>query len=138
MTDRQKVAGIGGVFFKAKDPKALAAWYRDHLGVPLDEGATYGAFSVGDNGHDATGTPLITVWSTFPATTEYFGPDGKSSMINYRVADLDTMLEQLRRDGVTVDDKVDDSEYGKFGWAVDPEGNRFELWQPPAQIPSTE
>ena len=136
MTDRQKVAGIGGVFFKAKDPKALAAWYRDHLGVPLDEGATYGAFSVGDNGHDATGTPLITVWSTFPVTTEYFGPDGRSAMINYRVANLDLMLEQLRRDGVTVDEKVDDSEYGKFGWAVDPEGNRFELWQPPAETPS--
>lgn len=138
MADRQKVTGIGGVFFKAKDPKALAAWYREHLGVPLDEGATYGAFSVGDNGRDETGTPLITVWSTFPETTEYFGPGGRGAMINYRVADLALMLEQLRREGVTVDEKVDDSEYGKFGWAVDPEGNRFELWQPPSQMPSAE
>ena len=135
MTGRQKVTGIGGVFFKARDPKALAAWYHEHLGVPIDEGATYGAFSVGDDGRDATGTPLVAVWSTFPLTTEYFGSGGQSAMINYRVADVDAMLEQLRIAGAKVDEKVDDSEFGKFGWAWDPEGNRFELWQPPAHSP---
>ena len=134
MPGEQKVTGIGGVFFKAKDPEALAAWYKEHLGVPLDDGATYGAFSVGDDGRDATGTPLMTVWSTFPVATEYFGSGSQTGMINYRVADLDAMLKQLREAGVTVDEKTDDSEYGKFGWAVDPEGNRFELWQPPSTM----
>ena len=131
MENRQKVAGVGGVFFKARDPKALAAWYRDKLGVPVFEGTTYASFEVGSDGRDATGQPLVTAWSTFPAGTDYFGPNSGSSMINYRVADVDAMLEQLRADGVETVDEVQESEFGKFGWAVDPEGNRFELWQPP-------
>ena len=117
----QRVRGIGGIFFKSKDPKALAAWYKEHLGVPVEEWG--GGKFTGDGGD--------TVWSPFKADTQYFGPSGASFMVNYRVDDLDAMLAQLRAGGVTVDDKVDDSEYGRFGWAFDPDGNKFELWQPP-------
>jgi predicted enzyme related to lactoylglutathione lyase len=133
MTERQRVAGIGGVFFKAKDPKALAEWYREHLGVPTEPGSTYGMFEVLATGRDATGTPHATVWSVFPTNTEYFGTPTSPSMINYRVVDLDAMLAQLRAAGVWVDDKVMDEGYGRFGWGRDPEGNRFELWQPPLE-----
>lgn len=119
----QRVRGIGGVFFRAKDPKALAAWYRDHLGIPVEEGQTYAAF-------ESTGPGEATVWSTFPTDTEYFGPGGSGLMMNYRVDDLDAMLAQLRKAGVEVVDRTEDYDYGRFGWAVDPEGNRFELWEP--------
>lgn len=119
----EQVTGIGGVFFKARDPKALAAWYRDHLGVPIESGQTYGAISSAAAGEQ-------TVWSTFPADTTYFGPGPAAFMVNYRVRNLDAMLAQLRAAGVPVDDKVEDFDYGRFGWATDPEGNRFELWEP--------
>jgi predicted enzyme related to lactoylglutathione lyase len=122
---------VGGVFFRAKDPKALAAWYREHLGVPVDEGQTYGAFAV-ESMHDSTGAPIQVVWSVMPENTKYFGPGPAGWMINYRVDDLDALLAQLRAAGVWVAEKVEDTEYGKFGWAADPEGTRFELWQPPA------
>lgn len=119
----QRVRGVGGVFFKARDPVSLAAWYREHLGIPVTEGETYGHF-------ESMGAGEQTVWSSFPADTRYFGAGDSSLMINYRVDDLDGMLRQLRAAGVEVDDRVEDHEYGRFGWAVDPEGNRFELWQP--------
>ena len=120
----ERVTGIGGVFFKARDPHALARWYREHLGVALDEGQTYAALT--------TEAGDVTVWSTFPADTAYFAPSEAPFMVNYRVRDLDAMLAQLRAAGATVDEKVEDFDYGRFGWAMDPEGNRFELWQPPA------
>ncbi|MCB9846882.1 MAG: VOC family protein [Phycisphaeraceae bacterium] len=119
----EKVLGIGGVFLKARDPKALAAWYQKNLGVPIDEGQTYGTLlSAGAGEH--------TVWSTFPEDTAYFGSGPATSMFNYRVRDLDAMLAQLRAAGARVDDKIEDAGYGRFGWATDPEGNRFELWEP--------
>jgi predicted enzyme related to lactoylglutathione lyase len=120
----QRVLGIGGIFFKARDPATLAAWYAEHLGVPLDApGLTYGNFVSGQ-------TPETTVWSTFPANTDYFGPGSSSCMLNYRVADLDAMLAQLRAAGARVEDTIQEEPYGRFGWATDPEGNRFELWEP--------
>lgn len=119
------VRGIGGVFFKARDPKALAAWYRDHLGLPVEEDQIYAAL-------ESEGSGEQTVWSTFPEDTTYFGPDSASLMVNYRVRDLDAMLAQLRAAGVAVEDRIEEYEYGRFGWATDPEGNRFELWQPPS------
>ncbi len=119
----ERVIGIGGVFFKARDPKVLAAWYRENLGVPIAEGQTYGALK-------STGAGEQTVWSTFPADTPYFGPGPASCMVNYRVQNLEAMLAQLRAAGVVVDEKTEDYEYGRFGWATDPEGNRFELWEP--------
>jgi predicted enzyme related to lactoylglutathione lyase len=116
----ERVTGIGGVFFRAEDPDALAAWYEQHLGVPREAGQTYGIFPESRN----------TVWSAFQDATDYW-PAAKQGMVNYTVDDLDAMLAQLRRAGVEVVEKVEELEgIGCFGWAVDPEGNRFELWQP--------
>ncbi len=115
----ERVTGIGGIFFKCKDPKALTAWYRTHLGIEPD---TYGGVTFTDGGP--------TVWAPFPNDTKYFAPGPAPFMINYRVANLERMLAQLRSAGVTVDEKVQSEDYGKFGWAIDPEGNRFELWEP--------
>jgi len=119
----ERITGIGGVFFKARDPIALAAWYREQLGIPVENGVTYGTLASGVVGEK-------TVWSAFPSDTEYFGAGPASFMVNYRVRDLDAMLAQLRAAGAVVDDRVEDYDYGRFGWASDPEGNRFELWQP--------
>ena len=135
MSTRERVAGIGGVFFKSRDPVALAAWYREHLGVQVSDGGTYATFTTGADGGDDAGSPVTTVWSAFKADTKYLGTGPANCMINYRVRDLDAMLAQLRAAGVWVDEDVQDGEYGKFGWAADPDGNRFELWQPPAEIP---
>ncbi|HEV3415685.1 MAG TPA: VOC family protein [Pirellulales bacterium] len=119
----ERIIGVGGVFFKARDPQALADWYREHLGVPVEVGQPYGTLESGAAGEQ-------TVWSTFPADTKYFGPGPAAFMLNYRVRDLDAMLAQLRAAGVPVEDRVEQYENGRFGWASDPEGNRFELWEP--------
>jgi len=120
----EQVIGIGGVFFKARDPAHMAAWYREHLGIPTEDGHADFAWREKDN-PDKIGR---TVWSIFPADTDYFGPSSASLMINYRVANLDRMLEQLRRGGIAVE-KVEDYDYGRFAWITDPEGNRIELWE---------
>lgn len=122
----ERVTGIGGIFLKARDPKGLAAWYRDHLGVPIEEDQVYGTFTAGTD----PARPEQTVWSAFPEDTAYFEPSEAPFMVNYRVANLDAMLAQLRAAGATVEDTVEDYAYGRFGWASDPEGNRFELWEP--------
>lgn len=124
----QRVTGIGGIFFKARDAQALRDWYRIHLGIPVEAwGGT--AFRWGDaESGSGTGT---TVWSIFSGDSSYFAPSASPFMINYRVADLDQLLATLRAEGCAVDDKVESSEFGKFGWVMDPEGNRIELWQPP-------
>ena len=119
----ERVLGLGGIFFKARDPRALATWYRDNLGVPIEAGQNYGTF-----GSTAAGEQ--TVWSAFPPDTEYFGPGSAPFMVNYRVRDLDAMLAQLRAAGASVEERIEEYDYGRFGWATDPEGNRFELWQP--------
>src|SRR5579863_5775793 len=119
----ERVVGVGGIFFKARDPQSLAAWYRQHLGLPIEAGQTYGVFS-------SKGPDEHTVWSTFPVDTAYFGPDSASCMVNYRVHNLDAMLAQLRAAGAVVEERVEEYENGRFGWATDPEGNRFELWEP--------
>src|SRR5262245_5519322 len=119
----ERVLGMGGVFFKARDPKGLAAWYRDHLGIPIETNQTYAALT-------SAGAGEMTVWSTFKADTEYFGSGPAPFMFNYRVRNLDAMLAQLRAAGIPVDDKIEDQDYGRFGWATDPEGTRFELWEP--------
>lgn len=124
----ERVRGIGGVFFKCSDKAAMAAWYRDNLGVPVEAwgGAAF-PWAENDPQGDAS-----TVWSLFDADTTYFAPSRQPFMINYRVRDLDAMLAQLRANGCTVDDKIEDGDFGRFGWVMDPEGNRIELWQPPA------
>ncbi|MGI8667925.1 MAG: VOC family protein [Jatrophihabitans sp.] len=119
--------GLGGVFIRASDPAALAAWYRRHLGFDVhDFGGAFGAmFEFADR------EPGSQLWTAFPADTPYFGNAAQSHMVNFRVADLGGLLAQLRAEGVAVDEKVERSEYGAFGWCVDGEGNRVELWQPP-------
>jgi predicted enzyme related to lactoylglutathione lyase len=118
----ERVTGIGGVFFRARDPEALASWYEEHLGVPVSEGEgeSYAIFPESRN----------TVWSPFAESTDYW-PAEKQAMVNFTVGDLDAMLAQLRAAHVEVDDKIEQLDgIGRFGWAVDPEGNRFELWEP--------
>jgi predicted enzyme related to lactoylglutathione lyase len=124
---RARVTGIGGIFFKAKDPKALVSWYREHLGIAIENSV---ALFTWRGGKDVT-VKGHTVWSIFPADTKYFGEDGASFMINYRVKDLGAVLAALRAEGVAAAGKVEDTEYGRFGWIMDPEGNRIELWEPP-------
>jgi predicted enzyme related to lactoylglutathione lyase len=124
----RRVTGIGGVFFKAKDPKALGEWYLRHLGLPVEAwgGA---AFRWADDNPNGAGT---TIWSPFKDDTDYFAPSAAPFMVNFRVADLHALLAALREEGCDVQDKVEESEFGKFGWVVDPEGNKLELWEPPA------
>ena len=123
----KRVTGIGGIFFKSKDPKALGQWYRTHLGIDVAEwgGA---AFSWSADNPSGVGT---TIWSPFSADTKYFEPSSASFMINYRVEDLHALLAVLRTEGCDVVEKTEESEFGKFGWVMDPDGNRIELWQPP-------
>ena len=116
----ERVTGIGGVFFRARDPETLIAWYAEHLGSRREREETSAIFLESRN----------SVWSAFPQGTDYW-PAAKQGMVNYTVTDLDAMLAQLRDGGVEVDDNTEDLEgIGRFGWAVDIEGNRFELWQP--------
>jgi len=122
----ERVIGVGGIFFKAKDPAKLKAWYRDNLGLPSDEHGEITFLTQGDPG------PCL-VWSTFPADTKYFEPSTAPFMINFRVKNLDAMLAQLRAAGAQVDEKVQEAPYGKFGWVMDPEGNRVELWEVPSE-----
>lgn len=125
----KRVSGIGGIFFKAKDPKALCAWYQKHLGIDVqDWGGTAFTWT------DPAGNPVkgSTVWSIGAADGNQFAPSKSTFMVNYRVEDLDALLQVLREEGCNVLEKADDSEYGKFGWVMDPEGNKVELWQPPA------
>lgn len=124
-----RVTGIGGVFFKSRDPKALAEWYRVHLGMNVEAWGGVAFRWANPENPSGTGT---TVWSPFKEDTGYFAPSQATFMINYRVADLHAVLAALRAEGCDVVDKVDESEYGKFGWVIDPEGNKLELWEPPA------
>jgi predicted enzyme related to lactoylglutathione lyase len=120
----ERVTGIGGVFIRSRDPAALARWYAQHLGIEVDgdfQGTTF---------HWTV--PGSTVWAVFPASTDYFGRPEQQTMVNFRVANLDAMLAQLRAAGVKVEDRIGSHEFGRFGWAEDQEGNRFELWEPPA------
>lgn len=125
----KRVTGIGGIFFKAKDPKALAAWYKEHLGIDVQSWGGAAFDWTDDAGNPTGGT---TAWSVTGAESKQFAPSTASFMVNYRVADLPALLQALRDEGCQVLDKMDDSEYGKFGWVIDPEGNKVELWQPVA------
>lgn len=124
----KRVTGIGGVFFKSKDPKALGAWYKTHLGIEVQEWGGAAFQWQGAANPAGVGT---TIWSPFAPDTSYFAPSEAPFMINYRVEDLHALLALLRSEGVQVEEKVEVSEYGKFGWVIDPDGNKLELWQPP-------
>jgi predicted enzyme related to lactoylglutathione lyase len=124
----KRAIGIGGIFFKAKDPKALGEWYRAHLGVPVESWG--GAAFSWQSPENPTGVGT-TIWTPFEEGTTYFGPRPSSFMVNFRVHDLRALLAALRAEGCAVDAKCEESEFGKFGWVTDPEGNRVELWEPP-------
>lgn len=125
----KRVTGIGGVFFNAKDPVALRAWYQRHLGIDVQEwGGAVFTWADG-NGNPVQGS---TTWSIGAADNNYFAPSTSPFMVNYRVDDLAALLQALRDEGCQVLEKTEDSEYGKFGWVMDPEGHKVELWQPPA------
>jgi predicted enzyme related to lactoylglutathione lyase len=116
----QRVTGIGGIFFKSANPEALYKWYEEHLGIKRDAHGTV-IFNWAE--------PGMTVWSIFPDNTEYFAPTVSPFMVNYRVADLDALLEELKKESVWIDDKREEA-YGKFAWIRDCDGNRLELWEP--------
>jgi predicted enzyme related to lactoylglutathione lyase len=124
----RRVTGIGGIFFKAKDPVVLRSWYKEHLGIDVQDwgGAAF-------NWTDEAGNPAggTTAWSVNGPDSDYFAPSTAPFMINYRVADLTGLLAILRAEGCDVLEKTDESEFGKFGWVMDPEGNKVELWEPP-------
>jgi predicted enzyme related to lactoylglutathione lyase len=125
----KRVTGIGGVFFKAKDAAALRGWYKTHLGIDVQPwgGAAF-------DWVDAEGKPVggTTAWHVAPEDSDMFAPSRAPFMVNYRVDDLHALVAALRAEGCQVLDKVDESEYGKFAWVIDPEGNKVELWEPPA------
>ena len=126
----KRVTGIGGIFFKAKDPKKLAGWYKKHLGLPVADEWFGWSFEWRD-----AKTPKkkgATIWSIFDGDSGYFGPGKQGHMLNYRVANLKKVLAALKKEGVWIDPKSGEkSEYGSFGWIKDGEGNRIELWEPP-------
>ncbi|HXN65712.1 MAG TPA: VOC family protein [Candidatus Acidoferrales bacterium] len=125
----KRVTGIGGIFFKAKDAPALRAWYKRHLGIDVQEWGGAAFTWADDEGKPVAGT---TAWLIDPSQSNHFAPSAATFMVNYRVDDLLALVKALREEGCNVLDKIDDSEYGKFAWVIDPEGNKVELWQPPA------
>jgi len=126
--NRGRVLGVGGIFFRSKDPAKLAEWYANSLGFEIE--------SWGE-AHGTSFSPLempqgsFTVWSAFESATEYFGTSGQKHMINLVVDDLDAALENVAAGGAVVLDNREEADYGRFGWFVDPDGNRVELWEPP-------
>lgn len=122
----KKVTGIGGIFFKCKDPKAMNEWYNKNLGMNTGD---YGATFEWREEEDST-KKGITQWTTFSETSKYFDPSEKQFMINYRVQNLEALVEELRQNGVTIVDGIESYDYGKFIHILDPEGNKIELWQP--------
>jgi len=125
-TNMKKVTGIGGIFFKCKDPGKIKEWYKTHLGLDTNE---YGANFEWRQTEDPT-KKGSTTWSPFPETTKYLEPSTKDFMINYRVENLEALVEELKKEDVTVLDKVQTYDYGKFVHILDVEGNKIELWEP--------
>jgi predicted enzyme related to lactoylglutathione lyase len=119
-----RVVGVGGVFFKAKDPKALAAWYHEVLGMPME---AWGGAALR---YDAPNHPPVLTWSAFSASTTYFAPSTSAFMINYAVDNMDALLARLHAKSVTILKQDDKDPNGRFAWILDPEGNKIELWEP--------
>lgn len=122
----KKVTGIGGIFFKCKDPKKIREWYQTNLGLNTNE---YGAVFEWRQGADTT-QKGFTQWSPFNEKTKYFEPSAKDFMINYRVENIEALIQQLKKNGVTITDTIETVEYGKFVHIMDIEGNKIELWEP--------
>ena len=124
--EMQRVTGIGGIFFKCKDPKKLREWYETHLGLNTNQ---YGTVFEWYQGADST-KKGFSQWSPFKETTKYFEPSTKEFMINYRVENLGALIEELKKEGVTITDTLQTVDYGKFVHIMDIEGNKIELWEP--------
>lgn len=122
----KKVTGIGGIFFKCKDPKKIREWYQKHLGLNTNQ---YGSVFEWRQANDST-KKGYSQWSPFSEKTKYFEPSTKEFMINYRVADMDKLVKELKKGGVTITDSIETAEYGKFIHIMDIEGNKIELWEP--------
>ena len=126
LSNMKKVTGIGGVFFKCKDPKAVNEWYKTHLGFETTPyGTSFEWRDIDDNSKKG-----LTQWNPFPETTKYFDPSEKEFMINYRVENLEALVEELKKQNVTIVDKIETYDYGKFVHILDLEGNKIELWEP--------
>ncbi len=123
----KRVTGIGGIFFKSRDPKRLSDWYRDHLGLDVSD---WGGAVFQWGGPDSL--PGMTIWSPFAQDSDKMHPSSAPFMINFRVANLDALLAELRAEGCEVMDSAESSDFGKFGWVIDPDGNKVELWEPPS------
>ncbi len=122
----KKVTGIGGILFKCKDPKKMTAWYEKNLGLTTNPyGATFEWYEAADNTKKGQ-----TQWTPFAETSKYFEPSGRDFMINYRVENLEALVEELKKEGVTITDKIETVDYGKFVHIIDVEGNKVELWEP--------
>ena len=126
----KRITGIGGVFIKAKNPKKLQAWYEEHLGLQPAGGAV--VFE--SPSEEPQISRAKTIWAICPSDTKYFEPSHADFMINFRVENLTELLEQLRLEGVEVDERTEQYDYGRFGWIMDPEGNRIELWEPAVPV----
>ena len=124
----RRVTGIGGVFFKAEDPEKMYGWYEKHLGITRQHGFVSFPWRSDENPEEQG----LTVWSIFKKESEYFNPSLSGLMINYRVEDLNALVEALKAEGVEIA-KREDSDYGRFAWIMDPEGNKIELWEPPKE-----
>ena len=125
----RRVTGIGGVFMKARDPEGLRQWYSRHLGLKLE---SWGGAVLPWTPPEPGQPDGVTIWAVFPESAEHFAPSTARFMVNYRVSDLAAVLEALRSEGCAVDDRTEQTEQGRFGWVMDPEGNRVELWEPPS------
>lgn len=122
--DIKRVTGLGGFFFKTENPNQIKDWYKNHLGIPVDNyGWTFWW-------KDKDGNDCSTQWSPFEANTSYFQPSEKQFMMNFRVDNLEALLAILKEEGVTIVGEMESYDYGKFGWILDPEGNKIELWEP--------
>lgn len=121
-----KVTGIGGVFFKCKDPKATNEWYKTNFGMDVGPYGVHFEWGKGEDGSNKGST----AWNTFPDSADYFDPSEKDYMINYRVDDLEALVKQLKKDGVVIVDEIETYDYGKFVHVIDLEGNKVELWEP--------
>ena len=120
----KRVTGLGGFFFKTQDPDGIKDWYKTHLGIPTDQyGWTFWW-------KDEQGNKCSTQWSPFQENTQYFAPSEKQFMMNFRVENLVELLKVLKEEGVTIVGEMEEYDYGKFGWILDPEGNKIELWEP--------
>ncbi|WP_337043408.1 VOC family protein [Emticicia sp. 17c] len=126
----KRVIGLGGVFFKSEDNEALRNWYKTHLGIESEPWGGIFEWRRKENPDDIT----YTSWSPFKKDSTYFEPSKKDFMLNYQVENLDELLRLLQEEGVQIVDRAEDTEYGKFGWILDPEGNKIELWEPPKNI----